>query len=140
MKKITACLLTSVCSLTFFSASGMLHKHILSTKKYIRTVQTQQYNRSKRIKELFSMQRSEAPESEENYQSYEENNLLTGLYFRNNTIIGLLEEDINDIKQKIKALKEQQYCAISSIDYYDTSEVEKLEKNLHKIFEIKKLE
>ena len=138
MKKITTLLLASTCSFTFFNTFGMLLKRTLYPKKYVRTVQTQKNNRSGRIKELLSINRFEPSEGQENYQSYEENNLLTGLYFRNNTIIGLLEEDMNDIKQKIKTLKEQQNCAISNIDYYDTGEVKALERELHKKFNIDK--
>ena len=133
MKKITTFLLASACSLTFFNTSGMLHKHILYTKKYI--VQTQKYNRSERIKKLLYEDQFKALEDEEPYR-YEEDDLLKNIYFRNSTIIELLEKDIDDIKENIKTLKEQQDRAISSIGYYDTSDVKKIEKELHQSFNI----
>ena len=143
MKKITTFLLASTCSLTFFNAFGMLHKHILYTKKYIRTLQTQKYNRSEHIKRLLSKDQSKVTEDEETYcydedNYYDDDDVLKNIYFRNNTIIELLEKDIDDIKKKVKILKEQQDCAISSIGHYYTSDVEELEKQLHKSFDINK--
>ena len=137
MNKIITFLLASTCSLTFFNTFSMLSKHILYTTKYIRTVQTQEHNRSERIKKLLYRDQFRALEGEEAYR-YEEDDLLKNLYFRNSTVIELLKEDIDDIKKKIKILKEQQDRAISSLGIFDTDVVEKLEKQLHKSFNIDK--
>jgi hypothetical protein len=136
MKKITAFLLASICSLTFSNAFGMLHKHILYTKKYIRTIQIQKY-RSERIKKLLCEDQFKAFEDYEPYR-YEEDDLLKNLYLRNSTIIELLEQDIDDIKKKVKTLKEQQDRAMLSIGYYNTSDVEKIEEQLYQSFNINK--
>ena len=137
MNKIITFLLASTCSLTFFNTFSMLSKHMLYTKKYIRTVQTQEHTRSERIKKLLYRDQFKAIEGEETYR-YEEDDLLKNLYFRNSTVIELLKEDIDDIKKKIKILKEQQDRAISSLGIFDTDVVEKLEKQLHKSFNIDK--
>ena len=137
MKKTTF-LLISTCSLTFFNTFGMLPNKILYAKKYIRTVQTHKYSRDNDIKDVLNANRFKIPSDEEAYgyeyyEYYEYDEMLKTkiekLYLRNNDIIKMLEHNIG-------IFRKQQHLAVIG----DIEKIEKIEKQLHKSFEIKKLE
>jgi hypothetical protein len=109
---------------------GMLIKQTLRTKKYVRSVRYQKDSRTNRIKEILS-NRLELDDWDRVYQGEA---LLRKLYFRNNTIINLLLQDVHDLIKTIKILEEQQDLAVQGLDSCD--QINKLEKKLYKSFKI----
>lgn len=132
MKKITTLCLIACTLISSNNAFGMLIKQTLHTKKYVKSVHTYKSDRANYIKEILS-KRLDLDNWDRMYEGEE---ALKRLYFRNNTIIGFLHQDIGNIKAHINTLKEQQDFAIRGLGYDD--EINELEKKLCKSFNIKK--
>jgi hypothetical protein len=130
MKKITIFYLLAYAFTISNNTFGMFIKQTLRTKKYVRSVRYQKDGRTNRIKQILS----DRLELDDWDRMYEGEALLRNLYFRNNTIINLLQQDIYDLNKDIKILKEQQDFAVQGLGYDD--QINKLEKKLYKSFKI----
>lgn len=139
MKKITT-LCFVACALTNSgNAFGMLPKQTTHVQKYISCIHTRKPSTNANIKRILLDHEQHARETmNEDWSTvYDAEDLLRDLYFRNNTIIGLLHRNKKGLKAK-KILKEQQNVSVRGLGYEE--KINALENQLYKLFKVKNKE